>query len=273
MLWNTRCMADDPSAKRVVKRVVKRVETSSSPTKDPAPTVRYGRPVAPAARAETPARRRRPAPVADQPAPSGVPDEPGTVLAEPIAAPRRSPVRRPSVPRVDLGSARQRLGSAGTGVAGAGQRAGTAVANAFWWVVDGVRGWRLPRLDAVPAALLTGAFTGLVSVLLGLGALQVFSWLRGVASGGGTWGSLTFVVVAFVAFVLGELLLSAFGTPSPRLTSFLGVVVTIVVILGVYLDEADTRLALLLVPAIAATSFTIAHWLMAAAESAADAPE
>jgi|GEM_PF-5699618 len=259
-------MADEQTPKRVVKRVVKKPASSSSA---PQPTVRYGRPVVPprttpaakptVARAAKKKRPGKPAPPVDT--------DPGTTLLD------EQPVAQPRVEKPARRAARERLGDAGAGIAGGFGRVRDAVAAAFWWIVDGVRSWRLPRWDAVPASLATGVITGLVSVLLGLGALQLFTWLRGVASGGGTWGSLTFVVVGFMAFVVGELLLSGFRVPSPRLTSFLGVVITIVAILGLFLDESDTRMALLVVPAVAATAFTLAHWLMSAAEAGAESEE
>jgi len=261
-------MADEQTPKRVVKRVVKKPSASPSA---PRPTVRYGRPVAPSqpspdakpAVARTPRKKR---PKSKSAAPVAADSQGATLVDEQPAAPSQvqKPARRPT---------RERLGSAGSGIAGGFGRLRDAVTGAFWWAADGVRGWRLPRWDAVPAALATGVVTGLVSVLLGLGALQLFTWLRGVASGGGTWGSLTFVVVGFMAFVVGELLLSGFGVASPRLTSFLGVVITIVAILGLFLDESDTRMALLVVPAVAATAFTLAHWLMSAAEAGAESEE
>lgn len=250
-------MAEDkPASKPVVRRVVKKATAS------PTPTVRYGRPVAP---------KGSPTPRVDAPRPVR---EPRDVSADVITEERPDPVvqkaprRRPSLPRMP-GVAKVRKPAVGAGF----RRAGLAISDTFWNGVDAVRSWRLPHLAGVPASLSTGVIVGLVSVGLGVGALQLFSWLRGVASGGGTWGSLTFVVVAFIAFVIGELLLTGFGTPSPRLTSFLGVVLTIVVMLVVYIDQSDTRWALLIIPSVAATSFTVAHWLMVAANQSAESEE
>lgn len=263
-------MADEqPPAKQVVKRVVKK-KAATTPTRPTqrdtaAPTVRYGRQVTPSA--DEPAVKK-PSVRTKIKRPKSPPD--GSVADKParkIALPRPA-IRKPSVPKV-----KEKAGSVGEGFVNAFRRIIAAISDAFWFVVDTVRSWRLPRLDAVPASLATGVVVGLLSVVLGLGALELFSWLRGVASGGGTWGSLTFVVVAFIAFVAGELLLSGFGVANPRLTSFLGVALTIVVILGLFLEESDTRMAVVIVPAIAATAFTIGHWLMAAAEASAESEE
>ena len=97
--------------------------------------------------------------------------------------------------------------------------------------------------------------------------------MRGVSSGGGRWGSLTFVVVTFVAFALGELLLTAFGSSQARLTSFLGAVLTIVAILGLFLGLADTQWALIIVPTLGAISYAIANGLLNLAEDSPTLPE
>ena len=73
--------------------------------------------------------------------------------------------------------------------------------------------------------------------------------------------------MAFVAFVLGELLLSGFGIAQARLTSFLGVVLTIVAMLGLFLGLADTVWAALIVPVVAVISYVLAHWLLQIAEN------
>lgn len=275
-------MADEPSPKKVVKRVVKKAPAE--------PTIRYGRP---AAKPKAPKVATRPSSTTARPrtAPTEGPeiegsdtelliDEP-TVEAPAEAAPTSPapgkptpPSRRaPSLPKVDvsagLGAARDRMSGAGSGLVRAWRRVIAWVAGAFWWVIDGVRDWWLPALRPIPASLATGLVTGAVAVGLGFGTLQVFEWLRGVAGGGGTWGSLTFVVVAFIAFALGEWLLGGFKVPSPRLTSILGVIITTVAMLGLFLEQADSQWALLVVPLTASVAFAVAHWLMAAAEASA----
>lgn len=74
-------------------------------------------------------------------------------------------------------------------------------------------------------------------------------------------------MVAFIAFVLGELLLSAFGVAQARLMSFLGVVLTIVAMLVLFLGLADTVWAIVIVPSVAVISYVIAHWLLQIAEN------
>lgn len=259
-------MADErpPAPKKVV---VRKVVKKAAPAK---PTVRYGRPVEPvdtpaaAPKVERRPRTRRRAteePAAPVGTATAVEDRVvETPAVEPT--PRRSVDVRVVVRRA-RGGASSSLSAVGSGVGRAGRLAGSGL--------SAVRRWHLPAIDAVPASLVTGLVVGLLAVLLGRGTLEIFELLRGVSSGGGTWGSLTFVVVGFVAFAAGELLLGGFGVAQPRITSFLGVLLTVIAMLALFLDQSDTGAAFYLVPAVAATAFTLGHWLMVAAESGSDA--
>lgn len=264
-------MAEEQTPKKVVKRVVKR----AAPPRPPA--MRYGRPVTGGSDASpigSPAPTSTRVAARDEPA-----SEPPTTPAGPTLrrpGTKRPAIKRPTVsaPKVDLapaiGALRTRTAGAASAVGSRATRYGHATGDFAARRWDALRAWRIPRLEPVPAALLTGALVGLVSVGLGLAALALFTQVRGVASGGGTWGSLTFVVVTFIAFALGELLLTAFGTPMPRLTSFLGVVLVIMTILGLFLGVADSRFGIVLVPLLGAVAFTASHWLLALAESSPD---
>ena len=244
-------MADDnpPTPKKVVKRVVKKAVATPTP-KQPAPQVRYGRPVTTAARPK--AKAAAPTKSASKPARPKI-ARPKIAVASKVKGAQKAVTTRGS--------------SAASGAAGAVKsaagRVGSAVGNGF----RAVRAWRVPQWSPLPASVFTGAVVGLISVGLGLASKSLFNELRGVSGGGGRWGSLTFVVVAFIAFVLGELLLSAFGVAQARLTSFLGVVLTIVAMLGLFLGLSDTAWALLVVPAVAAASYVLASRLLELAES------
>jgi hypothetical protein len=239
----------NPPPRKVVKRVVKKTvaRPSSAP---PATTIRYGRPVS------TTSTKPR----------AKVATRPGT----------RTTGTKPR-PGVKVGAAGKALTTRGAGVASgvagaagsASRTAGTFIAGRFHALIA----WRIPHIDPRFAAPITGILVGLVSVGLGLAALEVFSDLRGVSSGGGRWGSLTFVVVTFIAIVLGDLLLRAFGTARAGLISFLGVVLAIVAILGLFLELADDRRALVLVPVLGAVTYLVSHWLITLAESAPTIPE
>lgn len=238
-------------AKKVVKRVVKKtVARPASPPVDK--PVRYGRPVTTTTKAKPQAK----------------------VASRPGAKPAGSTKVRP---RVNVSAAGKALTSRGADVAsGVASAAGSAARTTGGFVADRFRAliaWRIPHIDPRLASLVTGLVVGLVSVGLGLIALEIFNDVRGVASGGKQWGSLTFVVVTFIAVVLGDLLLTAFGTARAGLISFLGVVLAIVAILGIFLDMADDNRALVLVPVLGAVTYFASYWLMAAADSGPTIPE
>lgn len=243
-------------AKKVVKRVVKKTVTrpASSPA---AKTVRYGRPVSTTA-------AKPQAKVASRPA------------TKPTKSAGTTTRPRPQV-GAKVGAAGKALSSRGAGVASrtagiassAGRATGTFAAEQF----RALLAWRIPHIDPRAATPITGAIVGLISVGLGLGALEIFNAVRGVASGGGQWGSLTFVVVTFIAIVVGDLLLRAFGTAQAGLISFLGVVLAIVALLAFFLGLADSRWALVLVPTLTAVTYLLAYWVLTLAESSSTLPE
>ncbi len=245
-------MADDQQpAKKVVKRVVKKA--AASPTKKAAPQVRYGRPVStttqPKAKVE-PAQAKT-----------------ATKTAKKVSKPARPKIAVATKFKGAQKAVTSRGSSAVSGVAStvgsASHRVGDAVSDRFF----ALRTWRIPHWEPRPASIFTGAAVGLIAVGLGLASKSLFNEVRGVSAGGGRWGSLTFVVVAFIAFLVGELLLSGFGVSQARLTSFLGVVLTIVAMLGLFLGLADTAWGLVIVPVVAVTSYLLANWLLVFAES------
>lgn len=259
-------------AKRIVKRVVKktvaRPATPSTPQQasTPEPTIRYGRPVATAARSSAPR-----SPVDDRPTPQAK-AQPSRPSAPGAKAPARPVKQRRPAPTVDL-----RAKAATT----------RRVAGKAWWaaadrVVDGGRAtgrftagraraiaaYRLPHLNPYAASVLTGLVVGLLAVGLAAASLALFQSVRGVSSGGGLWGGIAFTAVAVVAMFAGEALLRGFGTPSPRLTSFLALVLTVVAMLGLFLDVVDGTVGLVLVPVLSVAGYALAHWLVELAENA-----
>ncbi len=241
-------MADDKGpAKKVVKRVIKK-PVATPVSKEAAPQVRYGRQVT-----TTTAPKAK------------------------VAAPATKTAKKPPRPKVAVGTrlkstrkaVTSRSSSAASGVTSAVKSGTTRVGEAVSDRYFALRTWRMPHWDPMAASIFTGAVVGLIAVAFGLLSKILFNELRGVSSGGGRWGSLTFVVVAFVAFVLGELLLTGFGVAQARLTSFLGVVLTIVAMLGLFLGLADTAWGLVIVPAVAVVSYMLARWLLDLAETSA----
>ena len=234
---------EQPPAKKVVKRVVKKTVVRPASASTGGTTLRYGRPSssttpAPKARAAAPPRSVRPRPRIE--------------VTSKVSSAGRS-----------IGARGSRAASGALGAAGSASRTtGSYVSGR----ARAARAWRVPHLDPVVASILTGAVVGLITVGLGLGAKAAFSELRGVSAGGGGWGSLTVVVLAFIAFALGELLLSLLGSAHARMVSFLGVVITIVAVLVLPVGLADTVWSLLLVPGLGALAFVVADRLLDVAE-------
>lgn len=247
-------------AKRVVKRVVKK--TVVRPAAAPAPTVRYGRPVAGTAAAPTKPAAKTTTKVATRPTAKSAPS------AKAAPSTKIRPQRPPLELRAKVGAAGHRVGDAwwvvADGARSSSRRVGTATASR----ARTVAAWRLPHVHPYLAAVITGAIVSVTSLVLGFVALEVFQAVRGVASGGGLWGSIAFVGIAALVGWLGAILLAGFGTSSPRLTSLLAVIVTIVAILGLFLDASQSLWALAIVPALTITSYVAAHWLIDVAENA-----
>jgi hypothetical protein len=245
-------MADEQRpTKKVVRRVVKKTVARPASAPEPETRMRYGRPVT------------------------------GTTARPKAKAASVKTAKRPSRPAFGLGgkikgtqkAISSRGSSAATGFADGARSVTRGVGSKIANGGRAIRDWRIPHWDPLPASIFTGAIAGLVAVGLGLVALAVFSQVRGVSSGGGRWGSLTFVVVTFIAFVVGELLLSAFGSTQARLTSFLGVVLALTAILGLFLGLADTRWALVLVPVLGAITYAVSYGLLTIAESGTTEPD
>ena len=254
-------------AKKVVKRVVKKTVARPSapapaPTPAPAPVVRYGRPVATATRPSTPSAGK-PAQAKAQPRPAG-PATPRQKTPRP-----KTPRQRPQVDlRAKVTAARTTTGRVWWAVADPVSDGSRATARVVAARARAAAAWRLPHLNPYPASLITGFVVGVVAVLLGVGALSVFESVRGVSSGGGLWGGITFTVVSVVGVFLGESMLRGFGTPSPRLRSALAVILTIVAMLGLFLDVVDGVAGLVLVPLLAIVGYVLSHWLVDLAENA-----
>lgn len=241
-------MDDKPEpTKRVVKRVVKKTVVRPGAPAETPPTIRYGRPVATATKPQA------------KLAPS-----------KPVARTAATPKVKPQRPSVDIGA---KLGAVGH-----------RLSDAWWVIADGVRdgsqatwkfttsharqaaAWRLPHINLYLASVITGAIVGLMAVGLGFAALRVFDQVRGVSTGGGLWGGIAFIAISLLVAWLGRALLAGFGSHSARLTSFLGIVLTIVAILGLFLNQVQTAAAVVVIPALAIASYALAHWLIDLAE-------
>ncbi|MGZ5407849.1 MAG: hypothetical protein ACXWX1_09780 [Aeromicrobium sp.] len=246
--------------KKAGKRIVRKTVVRRPVANKPAPTVRYGRPsksnAVNSARFQSTAKAARP-------------KEPAAKAKE-VAAPRRDPGKKVGSFTKALGHRTGKAASASArGIKGAAGKVGSSTGAAF----VKVRAFRIPRVEQTIASAIVGLMVGLFTV--GLAALfaMAFSELRGTSTGGGRWGSLTVVIVAFVAFVVGELLLAAFHVSLPRVTSFLGVCLTLFLIMAFFLNVVDGTWAWLIVPLLGAITYAIAHQAIAAADSSRTQPD
>jgi hypothetical protein len=252
--------------RRVVKKVVKKTvvrpaavkPTTAKPTTakpavgGAAPAMRYGRPVATAAKPAPKAKAAPSSPAAPQPRPGG-------------PRPRRP---APSIDvRAKTAGARDLAGRAWWATADHFAVGSRAVGRLAAGRARAAAGWRLPHLNPYLASVVTGAMVGLVAVLLAALSLQVFEAVRGVSSGGGLWGGIAVVAIALVCVAAGEALLRGFGTRSARLTSVLAVMLVIIAMLGLFLDVVDGVAGLVLVPLLGAAGYVLAHWLVDLSES------
>lgn len=119
-----------------------------------------------------------------------------------------------------------------------------------------VRDARLPLLSPMRAAAITGLVVGLLAVGLGWLSYELFSATRGTSAGGG-WGALVLVVVAFVTFAVGELLLGGFGVEHGRFISAMSVMLVLVVVLTFFLELAAGPVAWILFPVLGLVTFMV----------------
>ncbi len=117
-----------------------------------------------------------------------------------------------------------------------------------------IRDSRLPRLSPLRAAAVTGVVVGLFAVTLGYLSYELFSATRGTSAGGG-WGALVLVVVAFVTFAVGELLLGGFGVEHGRFISAMSVMLVLVFVLMFFLELAAGPIAWILFPVLGVIAF------------------
>jgi hypothetical protein len=117
-----------------------------------------------------------------------------------------------------------------------------------------IRDTRLPHLSPLRAAAVTGVVVGLFAVTLGYLSYELFSATRGTSAGGG-WGALVLVVVAFVTFAVGELLLGGFGVDHGRFISAMSVMLVLVLVLTFFLELAAGPIAWILFPLLGVMAF------------------
>lgn len=178
----------------------------------------------------------------------------GTPLAKLRAKASRPTIRIPSPPRRPGAGLAARARLVGSRVGDRGRDVSFAtrsrVRSGLLWLRD----LRLPHLSPMRAAAITGLVAGLLAVALGYLSYELFSATRGTTAGGG-WGALVLVVVAFVTFAIGELMLGGFGVDHGRFISSLSIMLVLVFILMFFLELAAGPGAWILIPVLGMIAF------------------
>jgi hypothetical protein len=165
------------------------------------------------------------------------------------------------LPKPDIRGRASDLGHGiGHGVSDIGCAIGHRFVDAWDWLVS----LRLPHLSPAKGSAITGVIVGLLAVTMGWGFYQLFSATLGTQAGG-TWGFLAFVFLSFVAFIIGELLLSGFGVPHARVVSILSVLLVLLLVLVFFIKLAAGLWAWPLIPTLCAICFVASNAIMSVA--------
>jgi hypothetical protein len=178
----------------------------------------------------------------------------GTPLAKLRAKASRPSIRIPSPPRRPGAGLAARARLAGSRVGDRGRDASFAAKRRVRSSLGWLRDLRLPRLSPMRAAAITGLLAGLLAVALGYLSYELFSATRGTTAGG-AWGAIVLVVVAFVTFAAGELLLGGFGVDHGRFISAMSIMLVLVFILTFFLELAAGPAAWILIPVLGMIAF------------------
>jgi len=120
-----------------------------------------------------------------------------------------------------------------------------------------------PALGGMTAAIVTGAFIGLLLVGLTWGSLHLCELLRGTSACGKP-GFLVLLAIMVILIVVGALLLRAWGIKDPGSLSFLGVGLIAVLLLLFLVEMLFNWWMVIVVPILGMVSFALAYWLSTA---------
>lgn len=120
-----------------------------------------------------------------------------------------------------------------------------------------------PDVPAPAASAAVGAVVGLLVTASAALALAIFSAVRGTATGGG-WGLLTLAAILALAVVVATRLLAYARVLEPGTTALVGLLFGVIVVLAALIDLVYTGWAWLIVPAVGAAAYLVAHLLIVA---------
>jgi hypothetical protein len=120
---------------------------------------------------------------------------------------------------------------------------------------------RLPAINPLLAAIITGVLSGLAAVGLAFGAARGCESVRGTDTCGGGLGLLAIVAILALEVVIGANLLKAWQISDPFSTSFLGVGIVATIAMLTFLSQLDSPWMLLVIPVMTATAFALSWWV------------
>lgn len=200
--------------------------------------------------------------------------------AEESAAARNDAPLRSRRPSIDLGAVRRTsrslgerggsgLSAAGSAVRGVGSATGQRLSDVFW----DVRTYRLPPQPPVGAAIVVGLLLGGFSLLVGWGAAQLFTEVRGTSAGGGLWGGLVVVALALFSGWVGARLLRAASVEHAGVISGLAVLLVLTAVLLFFVDLAAGPWALLIMPTLTALAYAASAAMIGLAATDSGRPD
>jgi hypothetical protein len=136
--------------------------------------------------------------------------------------------------------------------------------------VEAPRPPRSPLLSPLPAAILTGAVVGLVTVGLVWLTLRGCSSLRGTSSCGGL-GVVVLLAIFVVVVLAGRALLGILGVPDAGSTSFLALAVVAVVAL-LFVKDLETTTSAAVLAVVTALAFGVSQWVTSTFTEPGDRP-
>lgn len=122
------------------------------------------------------------------------------------------------------------------------------------------RGLRLPALGGYAASVTSGVLVGVLTVGLTWAGFRLCEVVQGTSSCGKP-GILLLLAILLAMVLLGKTLLRAWSVPEPGSTSFLAVGLLAVMILLFLVGTIFSWWMIIAVPAIAAGTFALAHWV------------
>ncbi len=125
------------------------------------------------------------------------------------------------------------------------------------------REFALPAIGGLPAAILTGAVVGVLTVGLTWASLRLCEVVQGTSSCGNP-GFFLLLAIMIAMVLAGGALLRAFGVPDPGSTSFLGMGLVAVIVLLFLVELLFAWWMILVIPAAAMAAYALAHWVTTA---------